>query len=175
MLFPRDQLVAALHQRGVCYLAPSPQGDEPHFTDDEVIVGLAASRDGRLRFALAGWMLIDPGIAARAIEILSSKTVRRRHGLEAPLEIPDSAWAEIQRQYLAAVYLQRMWRTRLRLVHGPTPLIADALSASLGLPAADAMYGEHGLRTMTDGSVYNDWSSYQQVIDMICEQPCAEA
>lgn len=172
MLFPRDHLVAALHQRGICYLAPSPQGDEPHFTDDELIVGLAASRDGRLRFALAGWLLVDPSLASRVSELLQTRALRRRHGAEPKLAIPDAAWAEVQRQYLAAMYLQRMWRTRLRLAHGPTPLIADPFSQNLGLPAADAMFGEYGLRAMTDGSIYNDWSSYQQVIDMICEQPC---
>jgi hypothetical protein len=44
MMFPREHLVAALHARGICYLAPSPHGDEPPLTDEELIVGLAASR-----------------------------------------------------------------------------------------------------------------------------------
>ena len=53
----RDHLVAALHARGICYLAPSPQGDEPALTDDELLIGLASSNDARVRFALAGLLL----------------------------------------------------------------------------------------------------------------------
>ena len=172
MLYPREHLVAALHQRGVCYLAPSPYGDEPHFTDDELIIGLAASRDGRLRFALAGLMLVDPGVAARAATMLQCRTVRQRHDA-APLDaLSDAVWHEVRRQYLAAMYLQRMWRTRLRMSFGETPWIAEGFTESLGLPPAEALHGEHGLRVLTDQSNFNDWSSYQQVIDMICDQPC---
>jgi hypothetical protein len=173
MLFPREHLVAALHQRGVCYLAPSPYGDEPHFTDDELILGLAASRDGRLRFALAGLMLVDPGIAARAAHMLEHRDVRARHGGKSLEGIPETVWADVQQHYLAAMYLQRMWRTRLRLALGETEWISEAFTTENNLPPADDLHGEHGLRVLTDKSVFNDWSSYQQVIDMICDQPCA--
>jgi hypothetical protein len=172
MLFPRDQLVAALHHRGVCYLAPSPLGDEPHFTDDEVIVGLAASKDGRLRFALAGLMLIDPGIAERSALLIGLRTVRQRHGGSLDKPVPTSTWSEIQRQYLAAMYLQRMWRTRLQMAHGKTPWIPERFTTELHLPLPDAMHGKQGLLQLTNDSLFNDWSSYDQVVEMICEQPC---
>lgn len=176
MLYPREHLVAALHWRDMCYLAPTPSGDEPHLTDRELIVGLATSRDGRLRFALAGLFLRHPEAAEIAADMLATRaidlagaTVRRRE----PLVVPAEAWEEIRRQYVAAMYLQRLWRTRLRLAHGPTPLIPERYTDELGLPPADDMNGERGLRTLTEDSEFNDWSSYEQVIDMICEQPCA--
>jgi hypothetical protein len=166
MIFPREHLVAALHARGICYLAPSPQGDEPPMTDEDVIIGLAASRDGRLRFALAALLIVHPvlaGVAARLVETRSGASALRP---------PEWAWDEIRRQYVAAMYLQRMWRTRLSLCLGERPLIPERFSVELGLPAADTMYGEMGLRTLTDRSPFNDWSSYEQVIDLLCEQPC---
>ncbi len=172
MIFPRDHLVAALHQRGVCYLAPTPNGDEPHFTDDELIVGLAGSLDGRLRFALAGLMLTDPGIAERAAQLLETRDIRLRHGGSLKQPVPDAVWPEIRRQYLAAMYLQRMWRTRLRMALGESDWITERYVKESALPAANALHGEYGLRALTEGSPFNDWSSYDQVVDMICEQPC---
>lgn len=175
MLFPREHLVAALHWRDICYLAPTPQGDEPHLTDEELIVGLAGSRDGRLRFALAGLLLRHPQIGAAARHLVAERKIdlrgiTTRHD-DAP-NVPDDVWDEVRRQYVAATYLQRLWRTRLKLALGDSPLIPEAFTRELNLPSPDAMHGEQGLRTLTDESVFNDWSSYQQVIDMICEQPC---
>jgi|GEM_PF-844539 len=167
MLFPRDQVVAALHQRGVCYLAPSPQGDEPPLTDDELIMALAMSQDGRLTFALAGLLLVHPELAARVADLVETRTG------PAGAEGPEWAWDELRKQYLAAMYLQRLWRTRLRLVFGELPLIPERFVERLSLPKPDIMFGEMGLRALTDLSPFNDWSSYQQVVDMICEQPCA--
>jgi hypothetical protein len=176
MLYPREHLVAALHWRDMCYLAPTPTGDEPHLTDSELIVGLAASRDGRLRFALAGLFLRHPEVAEIAAAMLDTRTidlagatVRRRE----PLVVTDAVWDEVRRQYVAALYLQRLWRTRLRLAHGPTPLIPERYTAALGLPGAAELNGERGLRVLTEDSTFNDWSSYEQVVDMICDQPCA--
>lgn len=168
MLFPRDHLVAALHARGICYLAPSPQGDEPELNDDELIVGLATSRDGRLRFALAALLLAHPKLAERAAELAEARV-----GPRDDVPTPDWAWTELRKQYAAAMYLQRMWRTRLSLCMGERPLIPERYSAELDLPHADEMFGEKGLRALTERSAYNDWSSYEQVIDLLCDQPCS--
>ena len=167
MLFHRDHLVAALHARGICYLAPSPHGDEPALSDAELIIGLAASKDGRLRFALAGLLLVHPelaNLAAHLIDTCDASAIGK--------PVPPAAWDELRRQYVAATYLQRMWRTRLAFYFGEQPDIPDRFSESLKLPAAGVMHGEMGLRMLTERSPYNDWSSYEQVIDMICEQPC---
>ncbi len=167
MMVPREHLVAALHARGICYLAPSPHGDEPALNDAQLIVGLAASRDGRLRFAAAGLLLVHPEIAqpaARLIETCDTSAIGQ--------PVPPKAWDELRKQYVAAVYLQRMWRTRLAFHFGEQPEIPDRFTESLNLPKANVMHGEMGLRMLTERSPYNDWSSYEQVIDMICDQPC---
>ncbi len=163
MTVPRDHLVAALHQRGICYLAPSPHGDEPHLNDDELLIGLAGSKDGRLRFALAGLLLVHPELVENLIAIVETHT-------SAPINAPIAQ--ELKRQYVAAAYLQRMWRTRLNQRFGDTPLMEDRFTGELNLPASGMMNGKLGLRTLTDASLFNDWSSYEQVVDMICDQPC---
>jgi len=163
MTVPRDHLVAALHQRGICYLAPSPHGDEPHLNDDELLIGLAGSKDGRLRFALAGLLLVHPELVENLIAIVETHTI-------APINAPIVQ--ELKRQYVAAAYLQRMWRTRLNQRFGDTPLMEDRFTGELNLPASGMMNGKLGLRTLTDASLFNDWSSYEQVVDMICDQPC---
>lgn len=160
----RRELVAALHARGLCYLAPTPHGDERPLSDDELLVGLAASPDARLRFALAALLLAHPALAERAAALIQG---------EAGVVLSEDARAEMKKQYLAAMYLQRMWRTRLRMHFGEAPLIPERFTREMGLPPADAMFGELGLRALTERSIYNDWSAYEQVIDLLCEQPCA--
>ena len=76
------------------------------------------------------------------------------------------------------MYLQRMWRTRLRMRFGDQPLILErytpAAESPTGtpLPAPDEMHGKLGLRRLCDDSPYNDWSSYEQVIELLMNQPC---
>ena len=174
MTFSRDNLVAALHRRDICYLAPSPHGDEPALTDEELLIGLAASKDGRLRFALAGLLLVHTELAQTLVNIVETRSSILRQTQDASGDPPLQATVveELKKQYLAAMYLQRLWRTRLRMHFGESPLIPERFTDEMALPSADAMFGEMGLRTLTDRSSFNDWSSYQQVIDMICDQPC---
>ena len=155
----RDDLVAGLHARGVCYLTPTPHGDEQALGDDELIAGIARAEDARLRFALAGLFLLRPELALRAIEI-------------EPV-LPAVARDELRKQYVAAACLQRLWRTHLRLQFGDTPLIPEHFTRELDLPSPELMHGELGLRVLCERSPYNDWSSYQQVIDLLGNQPCA--
>ena len=154
----RDDLVAGLHARGVCYLTPTPHGDEKPLGDDELIAGIAQADDARLRFALAGLFLLRPDLAARAVQLEPALTGGPRD--------------ELRKQYVAAMYLQRLWRTHLRLQFGETPLIPEHFTQEMDLPAPDVMHGEMGLRQLCDRSPYNDWSSYQQVIDLLSTQPC---
>jgi hypothetical protein len=156
----RDDLVASLHARGVCYLTPTPHGDETPLSDDALIAGIAQADDARLRFALAGLFLLHPDLAARAIQLEPA--------------LLGAARDELRKQYVAAMYLQRLWRTHLRLQFGETPLIPEHFTQEMDLPAPDLMHGEMGLRQLCDRSPYNDWSSYQQVIDLLGAQPCAE-
>jgi len=160
----RDDLVAGLHARGVCYLAPTPHGDERPLTDDELVGGLAQSDNARLRFSLAALFLLHPEVAARAADLLPS--------------LPPPAGLELRKQYLAAMYLQRLWRTRLQAQFGPTAAIPERFTAAaespvgVQLPAPDEMHGKLGLRTLCESSPYNDWSSYEQVVELLCNQPC---
>ena len=154
----REDLVAGLHARGVCYLAPTPHGDELDLSDDELIAGISQAEDARLRFALAALFLVRPDIAARAVELEPS--------------LPIVARDEMRKQYVAAMYLQRLWRTHLRLQFGELPLILEHFTQEMGLPAPDQMHGELGLRLLCERSSYNDLSSYQQVIDLLANQPC---
>ncbi len=157
--YTRDDLVAGLHLRGVCYLTPTPHGDELALSVDVLIAGIARAEDARLRFALAGLFLVHPDLAERAAALDTT--------------FSSAEQAELRKQYVAAMYLQRLWRTHLRLQFGETPLIPERFTTELDLPSPDLMHGEYGLRLLCDRSVYNDWSSYQQVIDLISNQPCA--
>lgn len=155
----RDDLVAGLHARGVCYLAPTPNGDEPALEDDELIIGITRADDARLRFALAALFLVRPDLAQLAASLENA--------------LPSPARDELRKQYVAAMYLQRLWRTHLRLQFGELPLITERYTREMNLPAPDAMHGELGLRLLCERSAYNDLSSYQQVIDLLGNQPCA--
>jgi len=157
--YTRDDLVAGLHARGVCYLTPTPHGDELALSDDALITGISSAEDARLRFALAGLFLVRPDLAERAAELDAS--------------LNGAEQSELRKHYVAAMYLQRLWRTHLRLQFGDTPLIPERFTVKMGLPAPDVMHGEYGLRLLCDRSAYNDWSSYQQVIDLISNQPCS--
>jgi hypothetical protein len=159
----RDDLVAGLHARGVCYLAPTPHGDEAPLSDDELITGIAQAEDARLRFALAGLFLVHPELATRARELVYHTNGRA---------LPEHARDELRKQYVAAMYLQRLWRTHLRLHFGEKPLIPEQFTQEMNLPSPDHMHGELGLRLLCERSPYNDWSSYQQVVDLISNQPC---
>ncbi len=161
--FERDDLVAGLHERGVCYLAPTPTGDERRMADEELLIGLAQTKDARLRFALAGLMLVRPQLAEVCAALIELRHMQF---------LPKTIQAELQKQYLAAMYLQRMWRTRLRMAIGEQPLIPERFVQELNLPSADTMHGEMGLHHLTHSSPFNEWSSYQQVVDLICDQPC---
>lgn len=160
----REDLVAGLHARGVCYLAPTPHGDERILSDEELIAGLAQSPNARLRFALAALLLAHPDLADTAANVAAT--------------LPETGRRELRKQYLAAMYLQRMWRTRLRLHFGEQPLIperftsADDSPIGASLPDPDDMHGKRGLRALCEDSPYNDWSSYEQVIEMLINQPC---
>jgi len=160
----RDDLVAGLHARGVCYLAPTPHGDERELSDDELIAGLAQSHNARLRFALAALFLAHPELAERAAAIDPA--------------LSGPARRELRKQYVAAMYLQRMWRSRLRAYFGEQPLIAPRFTSVEDSPTGetlagpDDMHGKRGLRQLCEASAFNDWSSYEQVVELLLNQPC---
>jgi hypothetical protein len=152
----RDTLVAALRERGVDYLVPSDAVGEP-VSDGTLIASLAAQEDARLRSALAALFLLHPELA---------------DGLPAILEpLEPLAQSELQARYMAAVYLQRFWRTRLEIYNLTAPDLPDLFSAQLGLPGADEGFGKPGLAALAEWHQrqrpvsYNRRVEYELVIE----------
>jgi hypothetical protein len=126
----RETLVAALRERGVDYLAPGDAQGEP-VSDEALIAALAEHDDPRLRQALIALFMLHPQLAP----LVPPLRVR----LGAPAAV------ELLAHYMAAVYLQSMWRIRLDHYLPPTPDLPDYFSQSLGLPGPDDEYGKAGL------------------------------
>lgn len=130
----RETLVAALTRHGVDWLAPSDaiggEGLEPHL----LIASLAAHADPRLRAALTGLFILRPEVSA-----FLSAALR---------ELNSEARDELTARYMAAVYLQRLWRTRLALYLGEFPDLPPLVPESLGLPGAGHGYGKIGLHAL---------------------------
>jgi hypothetical protein len=131
----REALVAALRERGVDYLAPSDAQGEP-VSDEALIASLAEQDDPRLVQALIALFLLHPQLAP----------------LVPPLRARLDARAEVEllAHYMAAVYLQSMWRIRLNHYLPPTPDLPDYFSGELGLPDALDLYGKAGLYALAD-------------------------
>src|SRR4030088_257222 len=94
----REALVAALRERGVDYLAPSDAAGEP-LADEELIARLAVHDDPRLRQALIALFMLHPQLAPLVPPLCA--------------RLAPAAVVELKAHYLAAVYLQSMWRIRL--------------------------------------------------------------
>lgn len=157
----RDRLVAALRQRGVDYLAPSDAQGEP-LDDRTLIERLAAHEDPRLRQALIALFIVQPHLAPLAADLR-------------PV-LPEPAATELTAHYLAAVYLQTMWLTRLGHYQTPVTRLPDYFSKALGLPPPKEMFGKAGLhalaawhaaRTPKHG---NRISEYEGVFSLIIER-----
>lgn len=131
----REALVAALRERGVDYLAPSDaQGHA--LTDEGLIASLAAHDDPRLRQALIALFMLHPHLAPLVPPLRS--------------RLEPAAEVELKAHYMAAVYLQSMWRIRLDHYWPPTPELPDYFSNELGLPDALDEYGKAGLYALAD-------------------------
>jgi hypothetical protein len=129
----RDQLVAALRERGVDYLAPSDAQGE-RLDDEALIAALAGHADPRLRQALIALFLLHPALAPLARQL--------RKTLSAEAEI------ELMAHYMAAVYLRQIWRTRLGHYLPDLAPLPDYFSRSLRLQPPRAGFGEIGLREL---------------------------
>jgi hypothetical protein len=70
-------------------------------TPPELIAGLAAHSDPRLRVSLTPVFLVHPESATWVPRVLE--------------QLDPAAVVELQARYMAAVYLQRLWRTRFFL------------------------------------------------------------
>lgn len=157
----RDQLVAALRQRGVDYLAPGQAQGAP-LDDAALIAALAAHDDPRLRQALIALFLVHPELAARVPALRPS--------------LPQPAATELVAHYMAAVYLQTMWAIRLGHYQAPVVPLPDYFSRELGLPRPNELYGKAGLHALADWHTAhrlepgNPLSEYEGVFSLIIER-----
>jgi hypothetical protein len=77
--------------------------------------------------------------------------------------------------YTAAVYLQRFWRSTLKLLMGDFSLLPDHFGQSeFGLPSPDEYFGEAGLRALADHfqqkTGYEWLSAYQTIMSLFLQQ-----
>ncbi len=159
----RESLVAQLHELGVRYLTPSAArvDEAQRLTRGGLIARLAAHPDPRLRRALIALFILHPEAADKA------------HDLALTLDAP--ARVELIAHYLAAVYLQRMWQTRLGF-YRPICLLPDLFSAQQGLPSPAERFGQTGLRALAHWHAaqtmlpYNYLASYEAVMNLLFEQ-----
>ncbi len=77
---------------------------------------------------------------------------------------------------MAAVYLQRHWKTSLGFYLDNTTPLPDLYSQQLGLPPADEYFGKTGLHELADAwkarspYPFNRLASLNQTIDLFFEQ-----
>lgn len=158
----REQLVAALRRYGVRFLAPSDPQGEGDLSPQDLVARLVAHGDARLRLALISLFLLHP-----------------EWGEQVPTWLPSlepSVAQEIKIWYQAAVYLQRLWWTRLGLYLGDFPPLPDWFSQELGLPSAQERQGKKGLYALADWHrqhspyPFNRLASYQRAVELLIGQ-----
>lgn len=137
MSYQRETLVAALRERGIAYLAPGDaKSTEAITSDEDLILALVEANDVRLHLALVTLFIRHPQLA-NCIPTLIKK-------------IPSSQVLELQTLYMAAVYLQRLWATRLSFYLDNITLLPDLYSHQLNLPSADERFGKAGLHALAE-------------------------
>jgi len=159
----RESLVAQLRELGVCYLTPTDarMHESWRALPSELIAKLAAQSDPRLRHALIVLFILHPDLAG---EVLKQVDV-----------IDPPARIELIAHYMAALYLQRMWRMRLGF-YLDVQILPDLFSTQLGLPSPEERYGKTGLHALAEWHAnqslypFNHLSSYQHVMDLLFEQ-----
>ena len=112
----RETLVAKLRERGITYLAPSDVvATESMASPDAPLVALLEQPDSRLQLAVIPLLLRHPELASR-VPLLVTR-------IEPRLAI------ELQTLYMAAVCLQRLWKTRLGFYLDTSILLPDLFRA----------------------------------------------
>jgi len=155
----RVSLVAAMREHGVDWLAPSDAPGGGSIEPATLVASLAAHDDPRLRAALTGLFILRPEFSALVAEV--------RQALE------PTACDEMSARYMAAAYLQRLWRTRLGLYLEDSPELPDLYSESLGLPLANQGYGKPGLLALAEwhkqrtAMPYNRLAEYNRVLEHV--------
>lgn len=133
----RETLVAKLRELGIAYLAPSDAvATAPIPSDEALLLALLEQSDARLRLAMVPLFIRHPELAVCVQSLID--------------HIDPKLVLELQSYYTAAVYLQRLWRTRLGFYLDTTTLLPDLFSQQLGLPSPEERFGKHGLYDLAD-------------------------
>jgi hypothetical protein len=155
----RETLVAALRERGVAYLTPSDAKLEQPIDDESLIASLATHPEARLRQAWIALFLLQPQLAPLVPSLRG--------------ELEPRAAQELTAYYMAAMYLQTMWRTRLGYYLESFPELPDYFSGELELPKARELHGKAGLYALADWHAsqstfrFNHLSAYEGVADLL--------
>lgn len=165
-----ERLLGELRAHGITYLSGGHEAmaaaSAHPMPDAELLRALARYPESRVRNAVIGLLLLYPELAGAIPDALRAA---------------DEPTAEsLATLALAALYMSRLWRTRLRLALGRAPeLPADLLApliAARGLPSPDEMYGELGLRALEQfeqarrGLPLNFIGDWQNQIDHLIAQ-----
>ncbi len=162
----RDELVAALQAHGIRFLIEGEDVSVDDIAPAEMIAELTRHPDPRLHLALTALFLAHPEYSQsvpRIAEILDEKDR-----------------LELQARYMAAVYLQRMWRTRLSFYLNDFVELPDLYSRELNLPSPNERYGKLGLIALAQWHArqspyqFNRLASYYKSADLLFGQWIAE-
>ena len=135
--FPRETLVAALRDNGVSYLVPGDADtDEVLKSPVRLLTALLCQPDARLKMAIVPLFLRQPALA-ESVPTLAAR-----------LDAPQSL--ELQTLYMAAVYLQRNWRSRLSIYLDDMTLLPDLFSRQMNLPPPQERFGKTGLYALAE-------------------------
>jgi hypothetical protein len=164
----RDWLVAALRANGIRFLANGGElADESFALEPPALIArLASDPDSRLHLALTALFLLHSDWSAFVPEIVAT--------------LDESARIELKARYMAAVYLQRYWQTRLESQLGKFAMLPDLYSCELGLASASERYGKTGLLELADWHAhyssypFNRLASYHKSADLLFGQWQAE-
>ena len=153
-----DTLVDGLRAYGVRYITGAPPNETTRPPDPgALIAALAQSPEPLLRQALAALFLVHPElapVAQRAAETL-----------------PPPAREALVEAYVAAVYLQTLWRTRLRRHLGEQPALPPLWIDELGLPGPSELEGRLGLAEL---HARNKRGGFERIQDHLFGQLLAE-
>ena len=159
---PDASLIGALRAHGVRHLAVAePAAPYGAVESTSLIAHLADHPDPRLREALIPLFLRQPELADQLPGLVD--------------RLPLPAANVLRHFYTAAVYLQRLWLSSLRLYLGGFPLLPDYFGrAHYDLPGPDERFGEAGLRGLamlyTDKTGLDWLSVYQSTMNLFLQQ-----
>ncbi|MBF6589399.1 MAG: hypothetical protein IVW57_02570 [Ktedonobacterales bacterium] len=167
-----DRLIAELRSHGIAFLTGGRDATldaevarDPLATA-ELLDQLARCEEPSVRYAVIALLLLHPDLADSL-----------------PSDSPDVAESARERlivMALAAIYLQRMWRSRLTLALGPIPWLPARFWRARGLPDPDGpplgRAAEYGLQALAVrerrrlSKPFNFLSMWQQQVDHLIAQ-----